>query len=150
MIGLWARATRRKFRASELRFEVTFETPVIFTGSPNNRLKPLQDREVYYIDGTEESYHNTRTFTPQAQGITDRMAIARVNAPHDEKASWCALLSTLQMAESESRRWDRERQRWTNLYDDHPAYTLVVGIQRKVMSWDTMPPTVTKVSRRRP
>src|SRR5215471_972438 len=46
VMGLWADYTRRKFRLSQLRFEVQFEAPVVFLASPTNRRRPVRDRDI--------------------------------------------------------------------------------------------------------
>jgi hypothetical protein len=51
--GLWAKGTHRRFRRSGWRFEVIFETPVIFVASPLNPRGPIFDQEIHYIDGTD-------------------------------------------------------------------------------------------------
>lgn len=41
VIGKWSKFTRRRFRPLELRFEVEFQTPVIFVSPPSNIRGPL-------------------------------------------------------------------------------------------------------------
>ncbi|RFU25627.1 hypothetical protein B7463_g10701, partial [Scytalidium lignicola] len=145
VMGLWADGTRRRFRQSELRFEVIFETPVIFLAHPDNKRGPIPNRPISYIDGSIESYKKTRTLLPQEQKTADEKALLRVHTADDEKASWVTLLSSLQLEEQKSREWDRKNHTTAKgkIYND-PQYTLAVGLQPKKRSWDFMPDSVTK------
>jgi hypothetical protein len=60
VMGLWAGGTHRKLRMHEFRIEVVFETPVIFVAPPTNTRGPIKGKDIYYIDGTPESYKNTQ------------------------------------------------------------------------------------------
>ena len=42
-MGEWGKFTKRKFKLSDLRFEVEFEVPVIFLAPPNNHNKPIRN-----------------------------------------------------------------------------------------------------------
>jgi hypothetical protein len=150
VMGLWAKGTHRKLRLQEFRFEVVFETPVIFTAHPKNERGPIQGRAIHYIDGTENSYRNTRVFGPTAQKRIEAEATARVHTADDERASWVTLLSTLQLKESMSRKWDLEfrekcppRGRPRSVIK-LPHYPLAVGLQSKTRSWDFIPSSITK------
>lgn len=111
VMGLWAKGTHRKLRFQEFRIEVVFETPVIFTAHPENKRGPIHGREIHYIDGSDDSYKNTRVLGPQAQEKIEAEATARVHTADDERASWVTLLSTLQLKESSSRKWDLDSRK---------------------------------------
>ena len=150
VMGLWAKGTHRKLRFQEFRIEVVFETPVIFTAHPENKRGPISGREIHYIDGTEASYKNTRVLGPTAQARAEAEATSRVHTADDERASWVTLLSTLQLKETISRKWDLEyrtksppRNR-TYKSVELPTYPLAVGLQRKTRSWDFIPSSITK------
>jgi len=145
-MGLWSKGTRRKLRAHEFRIEVVFETPVIFLAPPDNKRGPIPGRNIYYLDGTEMSYKNTRILGPTAQKQAGEQAIARVHTADDERASWVTLLSTLQREEGDSRKWDDEirNKAPTAVRITPPEYKLAVGLQSKTRSWDFMPAAVTK------
>lgn len=145
VMGLWDSGTHRKFRRSELRFEVIFETPVMFLARPDNKFGPIPDREIYYMDGTQQSYKDTRTLMPDQQTLADQQARARVHTADDERASWVTLLLSIQREERESRAWDLKHHSTPKgrTYDP-PKYTLAVGLQPKIRSWDFMPASVTK------
>ncbi len=152
VMGLWAQGTHRKLRFQEFRIEVVFETPVMFTAGPDNKRGPIPGREIHYIDGTEDSYKNTRVRGPQDQEKIEAEATARVHTADDERASWVTLLSTLQLKESKSRQWDRESRKrsppprgekpFTPIRE--PDYSLAVGLQSKTRSWDFIPSSITK------
>src|SRR4051812_14471391 len=107
VMGLWAKNTHRRLRMHEFRVEVVFETPVIFLSRPDNKKGPLLGRDIHYIDGTPESYQNTRVLQPSVQKKVDEQNSARVRTADDERASWVNLLSALQTEEDQSRSWDK-------------------------------------------
>lgn len=149
VMGLWSKGTHRQLRWKEFRVEVLFETPVIFLSRPDNVRGPIMGREIHYIDGTEDSYRNTKVLGITAQKEADKQAIARVHTADDERASWVNLLSTLQREEKDSRKWDDEMRNKTPPRNPvravkPPDYQLVVGLQRKTRSWDFMPASITK------
>jgi hypothetical protein len=150
VMGLWAIGTHRKLRSSEFRFEVVFETPVLFLAPPTNRRGPINGRKIYYIDGSAESYKETRVLPPKEQERADVAAANRVQTADDERASWVTLLSTLQREEAESRKWDLEMRNKAPPHADTrclpkpPTYMLAVGLQSKTRSWDFMPAAVTR------
>jgi hypothetical protein len=157
----WSEGTKRKLRSREFRFEVVFETPVLFLSPPSNQRGPIEGRPINYITGTEDSYKKAKVLRPIAQKKVDEQAIARVHTADDERASWVNLLSILQRAEEDSRNWDmnpegNHTRHQTPNYSlvsglqgsqpiKTPDYTLVVGVQGKIRSWDFMPASITKV-----
>jgi hypothetical protein len=144
-MGLWAQGSYRKFRTSELRFEVIFETPVLFTAPPSNTRGPIAGQPIYYIDGTPDSYKATRVLDPDSHNAADKQALERVHTADDERASWVMLLSILQNEEKASRQWDLSNPRSSRDCKKIPDYSLSVGLQSKTRSWDFMPPNVTRV-----
>jgi len=149
-MGLWSGGTHRKLRFYEFRVEVVFETPVLFTAPPTNERGPIKDREIFYIDGTEKSYMNTRVLGPTEQRKQEEEATARVHTADDERASWVTLLSTLQLKEQVSRKWDDEMRHKAPprgrppMAIKPPEYKLAVGLQSKTRSWDFIPSSITK------
>jgi len=130
--------------------EVVFETPVIFLAHPKNERGPIIGRQIHYINGSPESYRDTRVLQPSDQKRVDEQATARVHTADDERASWVTLLSALQREESESRKWDEDMRNKTpppaaagNL-PKAPEYLLAVGLQSKTRSWDFMPSAITR------
>lgn len=150
VMGLWSQGTRRKLRMYEFRVEVVFETPVLFTAPPTNHRGPIRDRRIYYVDGTDQSYKDTRVLGPTEQRRQEEVATARVHTADDERSSWVTLLSTLQLKEKKSREWD-DKIRNTAPPRGHPPipikppkYSLAVGVQSKTRSWDFIPASITK------
>ncbi len=146
-MGGWYTGTHRKLRMREFRFEVVFETPVIFTASPENKRGPIPGRKIHYINGTVESRNDTRVVTLERQEQVDREASQRVHTADDERASWLTLLTALEANEAISREWDDGER---NKKPPHgkpikpPRYSLAVGIQAKTRSWDFIPSSITK------
>jgi hypothetical protein len=122
---------------------------VIFLAPPDNKRGPILDRDIYYIDGTEDSYTKTQVRGPTEQKEVDDK-ITRVHTADDERASWVNLLSMLQREEKDSRDWDEKQRiktppRNPTRIIKRPNYRLVVGMQKKTRSWDFMPASITKV-----
>ena len=141
VMGMWAEGTHRKLVAREFRVEVVFETPVIFVAPPDNKKGPIPARAIHYVDGSDDSYQNTRVLRPVEQDQADKQAVSRVHTADDERASWVTLLSTLQRAEGDSRVWDM-KVRGTAFRP--PKYQIAVGLQSKTRSWDFIPSSITK------
>jgi len=129
----------RRFRRQELRFEVIFETPVIFMAPPTNTKGPIPEKPIYYINGSRKSYEETWTTERTAEKEQTIEAIKRVHTADDERASWVTILSSLQLLESDSRKWEEKTRKTPRgkTYAE-PEYTMSVGIQRKTRSWDFM------------
>jgi len=138
-MGLWAMSTRRRFRTSELRFEVVYVTPLFFLAPPQNKRGPIHGREIYNIDGSDASYAETNTMKPDKER-------QRLYATADyERASWVTLLGVIQREEAHSREWERlYRRSYVGNKHEEPAYTICHFIQKVTSSYDFMPPTLTK------
>jgi len=131
--------THRRFRGRELRFEVVFETPVIFLAPPTNEKGPIFGRKIYNLDGSDNSYKETNTLKP------DKERQQNISTADDERASWVTLLAALQKSEADSREWERKRRSTPRGKSyEAPAYTVCYSIQKKTRSYDFMPPAVTK------
>ena len=125
---------------------------MIFLAAPDNTRGPIKKREIYYIDGTDESYVNTQVRGKSAQKENDAQ-LSRLNTTDDERATWVNLLSMLQREEEDSREWDKQQRIKTPPRNPAravkpPEYKLVVGLQKKTRSWDFMPGSITKVGPR--
>ncbi|KAF7951776.1 hypothetical protein EAE96_007074 [Botrytis aclada] len=151
VMGLWSAGTHRQLRIREFRVEVIFEVPVIFVAPPNNQRGPILNKPIHYIDGTHDSYKNTKVREPDDQLKKDKETVQRIHTADDERASWVTLLSSLQTEESESRRWDEgTRPKPSRPPTDGqkliqaPKYELAVGLQVKTRSWDFVPASMTK------
>jgi len=142
VMGLWSNGTKRKFRRHELRYEVVFETPILFLAKPENDRGPMgksEKKTIYKIEGNERSYDDTNTMKPGKETTSN------ISTADDERASWVTLLSVLQNKELESRKWDascRITPRGTNYKPPH--YSIVTMMQKKTRSYDFMPANVQK------
>lgn len=151
VMGLWHKSKKRKFRYSELRFEVQFETPVIFVCPPTNVNGPVKGSPIHYIEGTTASLGETRTMLPvEDQKARDEQVLRanRVHTADNERATWVTMLSQLQLMERDSQEWQRT-QYGQNPPSSQPQavfnqHTLAVALQSKKRSWDTMPSNVKK------
>lgn len=160
VMGQWHRSKERIIRLAELRFEVRFETPVIFVADEENRRGPIPGDPIYTIDGTRQSLEDTLTQLPAPRGSKEADAEARarqrkdgIHTADNERAAWVELLQSLQKMEADSRKWQRE---WASAQGPPPAgrvgvgvgvggdpkHTLAVQLQKKKRSWDTMPSNV--------
>ncbi|KAJ4288780.1 hypothetical protein N0V88_007316 [Collariella sp. IMI 366227] len=148
VMGKWHESKKRKFRPTELRFEVQFETPVIFVCPPGNGRGPIPNKGIDFVDGTEKSLRDTRALLRSEEEAQQRSLLAnRVHTADNERASWVTLLSQLQSMERESQEWQDQH------YKNNPPqaqivkwknHTLAVAMQAKQRSWDTMPAGVKK------
>lgn len=148
VIALWAVNTRRVFSFTEMRFKVMFETPVIFVAQPGNWRGPLIQQPIFEITGTQKSYNDTHCRTPDVQHLHDQNSGGglRVRTADDEYASWVVLMESLQSAEAEGRQWDMKSQATMAAAKWVPEirYSLVVQVQSKKRTWDSMPDSVRK------
>jgi hypothetical protein len=150
VMGKWHESKKRKFRATELRFEVQFETPVIFVCPATNDKGPIKDKPIHFVDGSNESLKNTRALLRKEEQEAQRQTLqdSGVHTADNERASWVMLLSELQSMEKESQEWQREQYNRGPPQSFKPvefrSHTLAVAIQAKKRSWDTMPSGVKK------
>ncbi|KAK4168352.1 hypothetical protein QBC43DRAFT_117212 [Cladorrhinum sp. PSN259] len=154
VMGEWHHSKKRKFRASELRFEVQFETPVIFVCPPTNERGPIPGKPINFVNGTPESLKDTRTLMPDEEikrvqaAMASSSSSSRVHTADNERATWVTMLSQLQSMERQSQQWQQEHYKHNppqNLplvtFENH---TLAIAMQAKKRSWDNMPTDVTK------
>ena len=142
VMGLWAKATWRKFRWSELRFQVLFEAPVIFVAPPDNKKRPVPDSDIWYMDGGDESYAKTRTMKPDAEDNAHALQASResIHTADNELASWVTLLSALEKMEKESRAWETNTKTKAGPHRIATYIpTMAIAVQSKIRSWDSMP-----------
>lgn len=147
VMGDWSKGTHRRLVWREFRVEVVFETPVILVASPKNQKGPIPGRPIVYIDGTDKSYEDTRVLKRAEQASATNKTVARVHTADDERASWVTLLSALQVAEEDSRKWDEAKRNKTppKIYKiPTPSHEIAVGLQSKTRSWDFIPSSITK------
>lgn len=164
VMGEWALTRRRKFRFSELRFEVQFETPVLFVCPAQNERGPLgPNQPLWHVQGTDQSERETRT--PSVKTETEKKNKLReskklnedVHTADNERANWFIMLQALHAMERESRSWQRRKlqddrttlgpKRGAELPEDvakWDQHTVVAALQPKRKSYDTMPSEMRK------
>lgn len=153
VMGEWHKSKKRRFRWSELRFEVQFESPVIFVCPPSNKRGPVANVDILFVNGTDDSLTKTRTLWASDENKRiNAMKGNQVHTADNERATWVTLLSHLQSMEKESDEWQKKQP----AKDAPPpagqkveiagfdSHSLVVALQPKKRSWDTMPPDVRK------
>ncbi|KAL7620066.1 hypothetical protein AAE478_010615 [Parahypoxylon ruwenzoriense] len=145
VMGPWAGFTRRRWRWLELRFEIIFESPIIFVASASNRRGPVQNRDIWYMDGSDQSYLETRTPLPSepnesAAGLLPRTTAVRHGV--NVEATWVSLLRTLQSMERDSAVWQKITGNPGVIDEKLPPFinrTLAVAVQAQTLSWDFVP-----------
>ncbi|RBA18537.1 hypothetical protein FPRO05_10830 [Fusarium proliferatum] len=156
VIGKWAQFARRRMIWSEFRFEVQFEAPVIFVAKPGNTRGPLGDdalakdesKKIIRLDGGNENFKYTDTvkeFDNEYKQSTQRI----IHTADNEKATWYGLLMAIVRMEKESREWQGKKSaEWVkaagprppiDTEEPHAHHSLVVCMQRKRRTWDSMP-----------
>ncbi|PHH62303.1 hypothetical protein CDD81_7291 [Ophiocordyceps australis] len=158
VMGKWADSKTRRFSWKELRFEVHFDTPVIFVSPPDNESGPIDEAPIFFLNGSSESLAETKTFDKMnlRQEYKDRTVKEQIHTADNERASWHVLLYAIQRMESKSRQWQEgQYQEITSSSDGDNAslrrplslrqgHTFTVALQRKRRSWDTMPASVSR------
>jgi len=154
VMGQWHLTVRRIWRPTKLRFEVQFETPVIFVCPPTNKAGPVKGSPIIYVDGTDKSMQRTYVL-PMIEEAKRNTRATTDNA----RATWVTLLTQLQSMERES--WEWQLQHYGPVTSPFPAvddgpvteglvspilsdFSLSIAIQAKKKSWDTMPGGVKK------
>ncbi|KAF4334063.1 putative modin [Fusarium beomiforme] len=161
VIGKWAQFTRRRMLWSEFRFEVQFEAPVIFVAKPSNTRGPLGDdavakdesKKIIRLDGGNDNFKYTDTvkeFDTEYKQSTQRI----IHTADNEKATWYALLMAVVRMEKESREWQGKKSaEWLkaagprppiDTEEPHAHHSLLVCMQRKRRTWDSMPSNFSK------
>ncbi|KAF4989773.1 hypothetical protein FDECE_14597 [Fusarium decemcellulare] len=160
VIGKWSQFARRQMLWSELRFEVQFEAPVIFVARPTNTRGPLGDdalakdesKKIIRLDGSNDNFKYTDTvqeFDDKYKQSTQQV----VHTADNEKATWYALLMAIVRMEKESREWQGKKSaEWRKATGPRPPldsptppeaphahHSLLVCMQRKRRTWDSMP-----------
>lgn len=163
VMGPWSSTRRRKFRWTELRFEVQFEAPVVFVCPPTNERGPVPNQPLLFVDGSRESEDRTRipsleTEKDQKDHMQDSKKRNRdVHTADNERANWFILLQAFHRMERESQAWSQGILKGEagalgpKLADALPSgvapwatYSSVLALQPKRRSWDTMPAEVKK------
>lgn len=152
VMGKWHETKQRKFRWDQLRYEVEFESPVIFVAPPKNKNSPIKDVPPQVLNGKPVKRLPTRTLL---RGDNKRDSeehgtkAKRVHTADNERATWVTLLAEIQSMEEESQRWQEAEYRENGPSSQTPItfeehHTLAVAIVPKKRTWDTMPSTFKK------
>lgn len=103
VLGKWAEHAKISFRW--FRGEVQYEAPIIFMAASDNTRGPIDDKEIWYVDGTRESCEKTRVELP-----TNDLR-ERVHTHKNELATWILAIEAAQMMERDSKQWEANEWR---------------------------------------
>lgn len=161
VMGPWAQTRKRKFRWTELRFEVQFEAPVMFVCPPTNKATPVPDQPLWFVNGTKTSEDDTKIPSietekeAEKQRHKSRHSNRDVHTADNERANWFILLQAFHKMERESQKWqegllqEEAGMLGPKLADDLPSHvatwekhSVTLAMQPKRRSWDTMPSEV--------
>ncbi|KAF5614224.1 modin [Fusarium subglutinans] len=150
VMGRWHQSRTKAWRPKEFRTEIQFEVPVIFVTTSKTDKRPIDGADVFFIDGTRKSLDDTWTdLEPPSTGTFTKTGRFVKN----DRATWLALLSSLQKMENQSQNWTRQqimglRPRPASataiLTSIAGKHTLNVALQREKKSWDDMPPSINR------
>ncbi|RKL47186.1 hypothetical protein BFJ72_g2177 [Fusarium proliferatum] len=150
VMGRWHQSRTKAWRPKEFRTEIQFEVPIIFVTTSKTAKGPIVGADVFFIDGTRKSLDDTWTdLEPPSTGTFTKTGRFIKN----ERATWLALLSSLQKMENESQNWTRQqimglRPRPASataiLTSIAGKHTLNAALQREKKSWDDMPPSINR------
>lgn len=150
VIGRWSNYRTKEWKPKEFRNVIHFEVPFIFVSTPGSTNGYVQGAQVHFIDGTRKSLDDTRSDL-EPPPASSRTMTGRV--VKNERASWLALLSSLQKMENQSQNWTRQqilslRPRPASaqaiLGSVAGKHSLRAALQCERKSWDDMPPTVNR------
>ncbi|CRK18969.1 hypothetical protein BN1708_012465, partial [Verticillium longisporum] len=172
VIGKWSSSTIRILKPYEFRFEVQYQAPVIFLCRLDNKNGPVPDVKIIPLVGSDESRREScsdiqedgrntqKSSQVQKEKSTRVKQKEAIHTADNELASWVTLLAAFQRMEHDSRDWQQkllEKPLRPPTGEPHNAmlkpeeveevekkHTLVVALQKKTKSWDTMPAGVKK------
>lgn len=163
VMGQWSLTRERKFRFTELRFEVQFEAPVMFVCPPTNKRGPVPNQPLRFVKGTRESEEETRTPSTKTEedekkNMRESKQLNRdVHTADNERANWFIMLQAFHRMERESQGWQESllkaeaNELGPKLAEDLPTnvapreeHSVALALQSKRKSWDTMPSGVKK------
>jgi hypothetical protein len=77
----------------------------------DNTHAPVLEREVIYLNGTDESRTATGSNLRTKRSLEDQLYTQGVGTANDEGATWVNLLNELQRMEHDSMAWEEEEYR---------------------------------------
>ncbi|KAM0331268.1 hypothetical protein ACHAQA_002938 [Verticillium albo-atrum] len=172
VLGRWSQSKIRVLKPYEFRFEVQYQAPVIFLCRLDNKNGPVPNEPIIPLVGSDESRQeswsdiqedgrNAQKSSRDQKQKSDRERLKEaIHTADNELASWVTMLAAFQRMEHDSREWQKNRlegpprppsggSRDTllkpeQIKDVETKHTLVVALQKKRKSWDTMPSGVKK------
>ncbi|KAK3986861.1 Mod-A [Cladorrhinum sp. PSN332] len=147
VMGKWA--DYAKLRLKSFSGEVEYEAPIIFLAATDNVRGPVEGKEIWYVDGTDESCNKTRVDPPPPDRtdatLTQRVHHReRVHTVKTELATWVLVISAAQKMERDSKNWEDRKWRAISALPNRnvPGTTpvsLAVAIQAMTRSFDKHP-----------
>ncbi|KAH6685095.1 hypothetical protein F5X68DRAFT_22004 [Plectosphaerella plurivora] len=169
VMGDWHQSRKRLLRFKDFRLEVQYDAPVIFLTRPDyTGVGPVPPKPVIMLSGDDASREASWTVvvdppshsnSTAADGLTSKekkkKEIEAIHTADNDLATWVKLLQTIQNMESKSTKWQEE---WFKKGTPKPGsvaspeqqeavrkgHTLVVAMQKKTKSYDTMPAGIKK------
>lgn len=135
VMGKWHETKRRIFRPTELRFEVQFETPVIFVCPPNNKKGPIKNKEPCFVTGEQKSQQETRALLPEVETPAQSQQESHVRKADDETSSLLTLFRRLRSVEKESR--ERQQESRVHTADNERASWVTLLSQLQLMEMES-------------
>lgn len=144
VMGYWAKFTRRRWRWLELRFEIIFESPVLFVAPAINSRGPVPGQPIWYMDGSPRSCLETRVGRLPSAKVAMSPTTAGARHSINVEATWVALLRALQLMERDSTYWQEyaSGSEELGLPPTTPPFidrSLAVAVQAQTLSWDFVP-----------
>lgn len=147
IMGAWAKATHRKFRWADLRFETLYTTPrfalfpyngkTMSTFSRKGRSMPL-GIPYHPLDGSKEMIQKT-----YATPLSEDLGTSVFHGPV-EMASWVRLIDALHLLAADTRDMSKpikSDEKFGNVNEYWPNY-LIPMVTQQEHSWDFVPPDV--------
>jgi hypothetical protein len=173
VMGDWHKSRKRLLRLKEFRLEVQYDAPVIFLTRPDYEgVGPVPPKPVIMLNGDAESREQSWTavvpdapsnsnstavdnLSPKEKKAEKKKEIEAIHTADNDLATWVKLLQTIQNMESKSKEW---QEGWFKKGPPKPGcvaspdqqkaalngHTLVVAMQKKTKSYDTMPAGIKK------
>lgn len=129
-------STLQSFERPIYEYVRILELPVIFLASPDDMQGPVEG-EIWYIDGSVESYKQTRTMPFESQtfdmGSGQGRLRERLSTVDNDKASWLQLLEVVQRMECDSINWESRQLtilgKNGEFFESAGLRSLAVGVQ---------------------
>ncbi|KAK4188922.1 hypothetical protein QBC35DRAFT_450834 [Podospora australis] len=139
VLGGWAQYAR--YKPNWFRVEMEYEAPVVFLAASNNDKGPVDDKTIWYVNGSPQSYQLTRVHEDDDSRSEAR---ERVHTVKNELATWILVIVATQKMERQSKDWETRKWGTRPLPAGlkHPfdgPVSLAVAIQPMKRSYDRHP-----------